>query len=133
MHSSDGGCGPVGLVALSVTTLVILALGTVSPLLGGSDMNGLPLILGSVMALVVWVLGLAMAQRERQWGWSVGILSLTPVLPLLYGMFIAGDIGYPEAWDQWAEPPWYLLVLFVSPLPTLLYCLTRWRRDGWGL
>ena len=133
MGREEVGCASVVLVGMSVFTLVVLGLGVVAPLAGGSDMNSVPRTVGILLALLVWGAGLATAWSAGRRAWAGAILVLSPLLPLAWGLLVSRDISYPEAWGEWARPPWYLVALLLTPLPTLLFGLVAWRREGWDV
>lgn len=118
------GCLIVG----SVAAVVLLLLGIAVPLAGATDFNGLPRSVGAFLAVVVWVVGLLAAVRGRWWTWALVLFALGPLPLVIYGTRISNDFGYPEDWAAFASPPWYLIALILTPLPVLMYALSRNER-----
>lgn len=115
------------LVTGSAGALLLLLLGVAVPLAGGTDFNGMPRVLGTALAIVVWLLGVLTAARTRSWVWCAVMLALGPIPLVLYGTIVSDDFTYPEQWDAFARQPWYLIALIVSPLPLLIYGSSRLR------
>ncbi len=116
-----GGC----VIAGGIAALVLLALGIVVPLAGGTDFNGAPRVAGSLLVAAVWLVGLGAAIGRRRWAW-VAVLALTGPLPLLaYSTLVSGSFDNPDSWATFARPPWELLLLMLSPLPVLGYGVWR--------
>ena len=130
MEEIGGTRGALGV--LGVATLGLLLLGIASPLLGGTGFDGQPRIVGSA-AVVLPLLALAATARARRLVWFLLALALNPLLPALYGHLVADELFNPEAWDQFAAPPWYLLVLLCTPLPAPLYALRGSEDRTWRM
>jgi len=120
-----GGC----LAASSVGALVVLLLGIAVPLAGGTDFAGVPRVVGAVLIVAIWLAGLSYAARHRQWFWLAVLLLFSPVWFLWYGTRISNDFTYPEQWSAFADQPWYLLGLLITPIPLLAYGAARVWQD----
>lgn len=113
------------LILGGVAAIGLLLLGIAVPLAGGTDFNGVLRRLGSLLVMGVWIVALVAAARARRWGWTAA-LTLTGPLPLLaYSMYVSGSFDSPDAWATFADPPWELLTLTLSPLPALVYAVQR--------
>ncbi len=58
---------------------------------GGVGISSILMIVGGLLTLVGWIMGLVKTAQIRRWGWFVLVLLLSPLGSLIYG--IAG----PEA------------------------------------
>lgn len=109
------------LVVGGTLAFVLLVLGIAVPLAGGTDFDGAPRLSGTLLVTGVWLIGITVAARRRWWGW-LAVLALTGPLPLLaYSTLVSESFGNPEEWGSFAEPPWELLGLMLSPLPVLAF------------
>jgi hypothetical protein len=113
------GCLVVG----SVAAFVLLLAGVAVPLAGGTDFNGAPRLLGTLLILIVWLIAIAVAVRAQQWGWLVTLVIIGPPVFVLYGTLISEDFMFPDAWEEFGSPPWYLIALTLTPVVLLLYGL----------
>lgn len=105
--------------------LVILSLGIAVPLAGGTDLNGLPRIVGLAAASVVWVVAVVATLRQRQWLWFGVIVAFGPLPFIAYSAWSTGSLGNQESLGAFASAPWELLVIMLTPLPLILYGLRQ--------
>jgi hypothetical protein len=120
-----GGC----LAVSSLGALIVLLLGIAVPLAGGTDFGGVPRVAGAVMIVMIWLAGISYAARYRQWIWLTGLLLLSPLWFLWYGTSVSDDFTYPEQCSAFADQPWYLLGLLMTPIPLLAYGAARVWQD----
>ncbi|HMM43379.1 MAG TPA: hypothetical protein PKA95_15915 [Thermomicrobiales bacterium] len=118
---ATNGCLVIG----GAFAVVLLVLGVAVPLAGGTDFNGAPRIVGTLLALGVWLVGVVAALRGRRWGW-VALLTLAGPLPFVgYATLVADSFDNPDGWAAFADPPWELVALMLAPLPAIAFGLRR--------
>lgn len=53
---------------------------------GGAGIGVLIIVLGSISSFVAWIMGLVKTAQLGRWGWFVGVLLLSPLGSLIYGL-----------------------------------------------
>lgn len=121
---ATNGC----LVLGGAIALLLLALGIAVPLAGGTDFNGVPRLVGALLAAGVWLVGIVAAFRGRRWGW-LAFLAFAGPLPFVgYATLVAGSFENPDEWAAFTDPPWELVALMLAPLPVTAFGLRRGER-----
>jgi cytochrome c biogenesis protein CcdA len=113
-------------------TVVFTLLGLTATAIGQSLLEHrtiLNRVAGAVLIVAIWLAGLSYAARHRQWFWLAGLLLLNPLWFLWYGTSVSDDFTYPEQWSAFADQPWYLLGLLITPIPLLAYGAARVWQD----
>lgn len=118
------------LITGSVSALIVLLLGIAVPLAGGTDFNSVPRVAGTLLLVAVWLVAMASAARARHWGWLAALSLLSPLWFLLYTTQTPERFTYPERWSAFDSQPWHLVGLLLAPLPLLAYGVLRVWRDS---
>ncbi len=119
------------LLLTSLTALLLLVIGIGIPLFKAGYPSHWVATAGITLTFAVGNATLWSALELKRWSWFVFELALGPLIPLAYGVLVAGDLFayeglhpfYPQAWDRSHSQMWHLVWLVMSPFPSLLYGL----------